>query len=63
MALAGGPGDTQLVTASGPTIVWRACLYERTRERTEAGGWDVPVYAHRPDCCEAYGRGADDRCE
>jgi hypothetical protein len=40
-----------------------ACLYERTNDREERHGRTLPVYRHRPDCCELYGRGAEDRSE
>lgn len=61
--LSGGPGDGQVVPGSGETVAWRACLYEITTEFAQRRGRDLRVYRHRPDCCEAYGRGADDRCE
>ena len=32
-------------------------------EFARRSGRDVRVYRHRPDCCEPYGRGAEDRCE
>ncbi|MGN9805593.1 hypothetical protein [Micromonospora sp. L32] len=43
--------------------MWNACLYERIAEREQRRGRDLVVYWHRPDCYEAYGRGAEDRCE
>jgi hypothetical protein len=61
--LRGGPGDGQVVAAAGRLLVWRACLYEQTRDRRQVRGQDVPVYEHRPDCCEPYGHGNEDRCE
>lgn len=62
--LNGGPGHGQVTeTPGGETLVWRACLYERTTETGRARGEDMRVYAHRPDCCERYGRGAEDGCE
>ncbi|MCX5066693.1 hypothetical protein OOJ91_12465 [Micromonospora lupini] len=62
--LSGGPGAGQVAeTTGGDTLVWRACLYERTGETGRAGGESLRVYAHREDCCEAKGRGSEDRCE
>ncbi|WP_229402597.1 hypothetical protein [Micromonospora okii] len=61
--LSGGPGDGQVVAGGGETVVWRACLYERTGDLDVRRGEQVRVYAHRTDCCEGYGRGAEDRCE
>ena len=63
MVLRRGPGDGQVVSATGETVVWRACLYERTNDWAWARGADRRVYEHRPDCCEPYGRGSEDRCE
>lgn len=62
--LSGGPGNGQVVKVpGGETLVWRACLYERTNDTSRALGEPARVYAHRPDCCEANGRGSEDRCE
>ncbi|MFI1194113.1 hypothetical protein ACH4T9_12760 [Micromonospora sp. NPDC020750] len=61
--LRGGPGDGQVVAGGGETVVWRACLYERTGDVDVRRGGQVRVYEHRADCCERYGRGAEDRCE
>ncbi|MEU2988732.1 hypothetical protein ABZ647_30525 [Micromonospora aurantiaca] len=61
--LRGGPGDGQVVSAVGRAVVWRACLYEATPDFAQRQGCDLRVYRHRPDCCEARGRGAEDRCE
>ncbi|MEU3457393.1 hypothetical protein ABZ671_27880 [Micromonospora sp. NPDC006766] len=61
--LRGGPGDGQVVPGGGETVVWRACLYEITREYGHRHGRDLRVYRHRSDCCELYGRGSEDRCE
>ncbi|MFI7650628.1 hypothetical protein ACIBTZ_31820 [Micromonospora sp. NPDC049460] len=61
--LRGGPGDGQVVPGGGETVVWRACLYEITLELGHRRGCDLRVYRHCPACCEAYGQGADDRCE
>ncbi|MER7333653.1 MULTISPECIES: hypothetical protein [unclassified Micromonospora] len=61
--LRGGPGDGQVVPGGGETVVWQACLYEITTEYGHRHGRDLRVYRHRPDCCEPYGRGAEDRCE
>ncbi|WP_046565445.1 hypothetical protein [Micromonospora sp. HK10] len=61
--LRGGPGDGQVVSGGGETVVWGTCLYEITSERGLRQGRDLHVYRHRPDCCEPYGRGAEDRCE
>ncbi|MFI0795071.1 hypothetical protein ACH4OY_20675 [Micromonospora rubida] len=63
MLLRGGPGDGQVVAGAGETVVWRACLYERTGDVDVRRGEQVRVYEHRADCCERYGRGAEDRCE
>ncbi|MBQ1022849.1 hypothetical protein [Micromonospora sp. C95] len=63
LLLRGGPGDGQVVTGGGETVVWRACLYEITTELAHRQGDDLRVYRHRSDCCELYGRGAEDRCE
>ncbi|SCF21016.1 hypothetical protein GA0074696_3445 [Micromonospora purpureochromogenes] len=61
--LRGGPGDGQVVPGGGETVRWQACLYEITSERAHRSGRDLRVYRHRVDCCEPYGRGAEDRCE
>ncbi|WP_121161446.1 hypothetical protein [Micromonospora pisi] len=61
--LRGGPGDSQSVVATGRQVVWRSCLYEMTSDRVMRGGGEGRVYEHRPDCCEPFGRGAEDRCE
>ncbi|MBC8990892.1 hypothetical protein H9X95_12100 [Micromonospora chalcea] len=61
--LRGGPGDGQVLVGGGEAIVWRACLYEITQEFTRRDGRDLRVHRHRPDCCEPYGRGTEDRCE
>ncbi|MFK3979605.1 hypothetical protein ACI2K4_04405 [Micromonospora sp. NPDC050397] len=61
--LRGGPGDSQSVTATGPLLVWRSCLYEVTPDWALRRGSDRRVYQHRPDCCEPFGRGSEDRCE
>ncbi|MFF4893441.1 hypothetical protein [Micromonospora chersina] len=61
--LRGGPGDGQVVSRGREAVVWQACLYEITAEFARRGGRDLQVYRHRPDCCEPYGRGAEDRCE
>ncbi|WP_346534343.1 hypothetical protein [Micromonospora sp. DPT] len=61
--LRGGPGDGQVVPGGGETVGWQACLYEITREYGRRHGRDLRVYRHRPNCCEPYGRGAEDRCE
>ncbi|MER7166755.1 hypothetical protein ABT336_11925 [Micromonospora sp. NPDC000207] len=61
--LRGGPGDGQVVDGAGETVVWRSCLYERTGELDSRRGEQVRVYRHRLDCCEGFGRGAEDRCE
>ncbi|MFF3869594.1 hypothetical protein [Micromonospora sp. NPDC001898] len=61
--LRGGPGDGQVVAGAGETVVWQACLYERTTGLDGRHGGQVRVYRHRPGCCEPYGRGAEDRCE
>ncbi|WP_433493673.1 hypothetical protein ACQP26_19920 [Micromonospora sp. CA-248089] len=61
--LRGGPGDGQVLVGGGEAVVWRPCLYEITQEFARRGGRDLRVYRHRPDCCERYGRGAEDRCE
>ncbi|MGC4766180.1 hypothetical protein ACLQ20_25335 [Micromonospora sp. DT46] len=58
-----GPGDGQVVDGRGETVGWGACLYERTGDREERHGHTVIVFRHRPDCCEPYGRGGEDRCE
>ncbi|MFG2012291.1 hypothetical protein ACGFNF_24845 [Micromonospora sp. NPDC048868] len=58
-----GPGDGQVVDGRGETVVWGACLYERTGDREERHGHTLVVFRHRPDCCEPYGRGSEDRCE
>ncbi|GIG86956.1 hypothetical protein Pen02_18920 [Plantactinospora endophytica] len=63
MVLVGGPGDGRKVRASGPTVVWRACLYERTSGHQQVRGREVPVYGHRSDCCEGDGHGDTDGCE
>ncbi|MFI6760810.1 hypothetical protein ACIBF5_16920 [Micromonospora sp. NPDC050417] len=61
--LRGGPGDSQSVVSAGRQVVWRSCLYEMTSDRVMRGGVERRVYEHRPDCCEPFGRGAEDRCE
>ncbi|MEU4567046.1 hypothetical protein [Micromonospora sp. NPDC023956] len=61
--LRGGPGDGRVVDVSRPEVVWRSCLYERTSDMQQVRGREVRVYAHRPDCCEGYGRGDVDGCE
>ncbi|MFD1324513.1 hypothetical protein [Micromonospora sonneratiae] len=61
--LRGGPGAGQVVNGGSETLVWPACLYERTLEWERVARRELRVYAHRPDCCEPYGRGAEDRCE
>jgi hypothetical protein len=61
--LRGGPGDGQLLSAASRQLVWRACLYEATTERALRGEEERRVFAHREDCCESFGRGAEDRCE
>ncbi|MFG3690182.1 hypothetical protein [Micromonospora sp. NPDC047740] len=61
--LRGGPGNGQVVPGRGETVVWQACLYEITTEHGHRNGRDLRVYRHRADCCEPYGRGAEDRCE
>ncbi|MEU0156857.1 hypothetical protein [Micromonospora fulviviridis] len=61
--LRGGPGDGKVVSGGGETVVWQACLYEITTGFARRSGRDLRVYRHRPDCCEPYGRGAEDRCE
>ncbi|GAB2933949.1 hypothetical protein GCM10027280_22260 [Micromonospora polyrhachis] len=61
--LRGGPGSGQVVPATGETALWRTCLYQRTGDWGHAQGRDLRVYDHRPDCCEPFGRGAEDRCE
>ncbi|MFG2167786.1 hypothetical protein [Micromonospora chersina] len=61
--LRGGPGDGQVVSGGGGTVVWRACLYEFTPEFARRSGRDLRVCRHRADCCEPYGRGAEDPCE
>jgi hypothetical protein len=61
--LRGGPGDGQAAVATGRNAVWRSCLYEATSDRSTRGGVDRQVYQHRSDCCEQFGRGAEDRCE
>ncbi|MFG3602522.1 hypothetical protein [Micromonospora chersina] len=61
--LRGGPGDGQVVSGGGETVVWQACLYEITPEFARRSGRDLRVYRHLQDCCEPYGRGAEDRCE
>ncbi|GAB3976929.1 hypothetical protein V1634_27225 [Plantactinospora veratri] len=63
VVLLGGSGGGQRVQVSGATVVWRACLYERTGDHQRVGGMDLRVYAHRPDCCQGYGRGDADGCE
>ncbi|MFY1686529.1 hypothetical protein [Plantactinospora sp. WMMB782] len=63
VVLQGGPGGGQQVEASGPTVVWRACLYERTGDYQRVKGAELRVYGHQPDCCEGYGRGDTDGCE
>jgi hypothetical protein len=63
VVLSGGPGDSQAMTASGREVIWRSCLYKATSDRSTRGGADRQVYQHRPDCCEPFGRGAEDRCE
>ncbi|SCF42257.1 hypothetical protein GA0070216_11551 [Micromonospora matsumotoense] len=61
--LRGGPGDGQVVPGGGEIVAWRACLYEITLEFGHLRERDLRVYRHRSDCCEAFGRGAEDRCE
>ncbi|MEU7171472.1 MULTISPECIES: hypothetical protein [Micromonospora] len=61
--LRGGPGDGQEVPGGGEIVVWQACLYEITSEFEHRHGRDLRVYRHHGDCCEPYGRGAQDRCE
>lgn len=61
--LRGGPGDGQVVPGGGEVVGWRACLYEITPEFAHRQGRELRVYRHRLDCCEAHGRGAEDRCE
>jgi hypothetical protein len=61
--LRGGPGDSQTATATGRELVWRSCLYEVSGDRMMRGGVERKVYQHRADCCEPFGRGAEDRCE
>jgi hypothetical protein len=63
VVLRGGPGDSQAAVATGREVVWRSCLYEATSERSTRCGVDRQVYQHRSDCCEQFGRGAEDRCE
>ncbi|MFI6332869.1 hypothetical protein ACIBBG_31760 [Micromonospora chersina] len=60
-AVARGPGDGQVVSGGGETVVWQACLYEITPEFARRSGRDLRVYRHRPDCCEPYGRGGGRR--
>ncbi|MEU8334772.1 hypothetical protein [Micromonospora tulbaghiae] len=61
--LRGGPHDGQTVDGGGETVVAGVCLYERTAERARRRGRELIVFAHRADCCEPHGRGAEDRCE
>jgi hypothetical protein len=61
--LRGGPGEGQVAPGGGEAVVWRACLYEITTEYGHQHGRGLRVYRHRPDCCEPYGRGDEDRCE
>ncbi|MFF0372762.1 hypothetical protein [Micromonospora sp. NPDC005087] len=61
--LRGGPGDGHVVDGGGESVVWGACLYERTSDIGRSRGRDLRVYQHRPDCCQPYGRGSEDRCE
>ncbi|MEV1013814.1 hypothetical protein AB0I89_23975 [Micromonospora sp. NPDC049801] len=58
-----GPADGRVVDGGGETVVAGACLYERTGERANRRGEDLPVYVHRADCCEANQRGVVDGCE
>ncbi len=62
--LRGGPGDNHTTHAPRPDLVWRACLYQRTTDRTHAAGRELHVYEHRPDCCDwPNSRGDTDGCE
>lgn len=61
--LSGGPSDGRVVVGGGEAVVRGACLYERTGGTTTHRGKALPVYRHRPDCCEADQRGAVDGCE
>ncbi|AVT39624.1 hypothetical protein [Plantactinospora sp. BB1] len=63
VVLQGGPGGGQQMETSGPTLVWRACLYERSGEHQWVKGGELRVYAHVVDCCEGYGRGDTEQCE
>ncbi|MBU8857789.1 MULTISPECIES: hypothetical protein [unclassified Micromonospora] len=62
--LRGGPGDGQVVPATGDVALWKACLYDITGDYGHRRrGPSLRIYQHRPDCCEPHGRGSDDRCE
>ncbi|MET8278323.1 hypothetical protein [Micromonospora sp. NPDC005174] len=61
--LRGGPADGRVINGGGETVVRGACLYERTGQKADHRGKELPVYGHRADCCEADGRGAVDGCE
>ncbi|WP_088994641.1 hypothetical protein [Micromonospora echinaurantiaca] len=61
--LRGGPCDGRVVVGGGEAVICGSCLYERTFDIGRARGRDLRVYQHRPDCCQPYGRGAEDRCE
>ncbi|MFG1953896.1 hypothetical protein [Micromonospora sp. NPDC048830] len=63
VVLRGGPGDGRVVRGGPESVVWGACLYERTTDVSQVHGRDLRVYRHRPDCCEPFGRGSEDRCE
>jgi len=56
--LSQGPAAGDVVTATGPTLIVGAHLYDTTGERAEAewGRWR-PVYRHIPDCCDHHGGG------
>lgn len=41
MLLRGGPGDGQVVSGGGETVLWRACLYEITPEFARRGGREI----------------------
>lgn len=58
-----GPADGRVVDGGGETVLHGACLYERTGQKATHRGEDLPVYRHRPDCCEPNQRGSEDRCE
>ncbi len=61
--LNGGPADGRVINSDGETVVRGTCLYERTGETADHRGKALPVYRHRPDCCEADGGGSVDGCE